>query len=57
MSHEKDNIARITSTLSEHNILTKVICRSKDPDFFEVFVTRAEFHDAQALLLDDELFN
>lgn len=57
MSHEKDNIARITNMLSEHNILTKVIRRSQEPDFFEVFVTQAEFGEAQALIVDDELFN
>lgn len=57
MTHEKNNVARISKILSEHNIITKIIRRTSDPDFFEVFVPHPEFAEAQSLILDDELFN
>lgn len=57
MTHEKNNILRITKMLYAHNIVTKVIKRASDPDFFEVFVPQPEFREAQELMLEDELFN
>ena len=57
MSHQIESITRITNMLSEHDILTKVICRSEHPAFYEVFVPQPEFGDAQNFMLDDELFN